>query len=167
MEKESLQLRPGSSPRVARFSRSVSAFLLIQCRGMQRPAIASKQSFRFQFRTYPSSPCGPDVVGVFVLGCKHSNRPTNSCPSETVCHSPRARGQERRGVQAHHRPEPGEARKKNRRNSYAGSNTVRRELHHMACCRFRRHRVRCFDGTGGGSWRGGSFHASSSLRRCG
>jgi UDP-N-acetyl-D-mannosaminuronate dehydrogenase len=29
-----------------------------------------------------------------------------------------------------------------------------------------RHRVRYFDGTGGGSWRGGSSHASSSLRRC-
>ena len=28
----------------------------------------------------------------------------------------------------------------------------------MACTRFRRHRVRCFDGTGGASWRGGSSH---------
>ena len=37
----------------------------------------------------------------------------------------------------------------------------------MACTRFRRHRVRCFDGTGGASWRGGSLHASSSLRLCG
>ena len=37
----------------------------------------------------------------------------------------------------------------------------------MACCRFRGHRVRCHDGTGGVSWRGGSLHASSSLRRCG
>jgi LuxR family quorum sensing-dependent transcriptional regulator len=37
----------------------------------------------------------------------------------------------------------------------------------MACTRFRRHRVWCFDGTGGASWRGGSLHASSSLRRCG
>jgi hypothetical protein len=37
----------------------------------------------------------------------------------------------------------------------------------MACTRFRRHRVRCFDGTGGGSWRDGSSHASSSLRLCG
>ncbi len=35
----------------------------------------------------------------------------------------------------------------------------------MACCRFRRHRVRCFDGTGGGSWRGGSLRESSSSRR--
>ena len=34
----------------------------------------------------------------------------------------------------------------------------------MACTRFRRHRVRCFDGTGGESWKGGSLHASSSLR---
>jgi hypothetical protein len=37
----------------------------------------------------------------------------------------------------------------------------------VACTRFRRHRVRCFDGTGGESWRGGSLHESSSLRRCG
>jgi SpoVK/Ycf46/Vps4 family AAA+-type ATPase len=37
----------------------------------------------------------------------------------------------------------------------------------LACTRFRRHRVRCFNGTGGGSWRGGSLHESSSLRRCG
>ena len=36
----------------------------------------------------------------------------------------------------------------------------------LACCRFRRHRVRCFDGTGGGSWRDGSLRGSSSLRRC-
>ncbi len=37
----------------------------------------------------------------------------------------------------------------------------------LACTRFRRRRVRCFNGTGGGSWRGGSLHASSSLRLCG
>jgi hypothetical protein len=37
----------------------------------------------------------------------------------------------------------------------------------LACCRFHRHRVRCFDGTGGGSWNEGSSHGSSSLRRCG
>ena len=36
----------------------------------------------------------------------------------------------------------------------------------LACTRFRRHRVRCFDGTGGGSWRGGSSRGSSSLKRC-
>src|SRR5262249_8173865 len=30
--------------------------------------------------------------------------------------------------------------------------------------RFRRHRVRCFDGAGGGSWRDGSLRESSSLR---
>ncbi len=36
----------------------------------------------------------------------------------------------------------------------------------LACTRFRRHRVRCFDGTGGGSWRGGSLRESSSLRLC-
>jgi transposase InsO family protein len=33
----------------------------------------------------------------------------------------------------------------------------------MACIQSRRHRVRCFGGTGGGSWRGGSLHGSSSL----
>jgi transposase len=27
----------------------------------------------------------------------------------------------------------------------------------VSCCRFRRHRVRCFCGTGGGSWNDGSF----------
>ena len=37
----------------------------------------------------------------------------------------------------------------------------------LACTRFRRHRVWCFDGTGGGSWRGGSSRESSSLRLCG
>ena len=37
----------------------------------------------------------------------------------------------------------------------------------VACTRFHGHRVRCFDGTGGVSWRGGSLHASSSLRLCG
>ena len=37
----------------------------------------------------------------------------------------------------------------------------------MACTRFRRHRVRCFYGTGGESWKGGSLHGSSSLRLCG
>ena len=35
----------------------------------------------------------------------------------------------------------------------------------VACTRFRRHRVRCFDGAGGGSWRDGSLRGSSSLRR--
>jgi hypothetical protein len=30
-----------------------------------------------------------------------------------------------------------------------------------ACTRFRRHRVRCFDGAGGGSWRDGSLRESS------
>jgi hypothetical protein len=34
----------------------------------------------------------------------------------------------------------------------------------LACTRFRRHRVRCFNGTGGGSWSGGSLRGSSSLR---
>jgi adenylosuccinate synthase len=37
----------------------------------------------------------------------------------------------------------------------------------LACTRFRRHRVRCFDGTGGGSWRDEGLRGSSSLRRCG
>jgi GNAT superfamily N-acetyltransferase len=41
------------------------------------------------------------------------------------------------------------------------------QLIRLACCRFRRHRVRCHDGTGGVSWRDGSLHGSSSLRRCG
>jgi ABC-type branched-subunit amino acid transport system permease subunit len=36
----------------------------------------------------------------------------------------------------------------------------------LACTRFRGHRVRCFDGAGGGSWRDGSLPASSSLRLC-
>jgi hypothetical protein len=35
----------------------------------------------------------------------------------------------------------------------------------MSCCRFRRHRVRCFDGTGGGLWNDGDLRESSSLRR--
>ena len=34
----------------------------------------------------------------------------------------------------------------------------------VACTRFRRHRVRCFNGTGGASWSGGSLRGSSSLR---
>jgi hypothetical protein len=37
----------------------------------------------------------------------------------------------------------------------------------LACTRFRGHRVRCFDGTGGVSWSDGSLHGSSSLRLCG
>jgi hypothetical protein len=36
----------------------------------------------------------------------------------------------------------------------------------LACTRFRRQRVRCFDGAGGGSWRDGSSRGSSSLRPC-
>ena len=38
---------------------------------------------------------------------------------------------------------------------------------YVACTRFRRHRVRCFNGTGGASWSGGSSRESSSLRRFG
>ena len=34
----------------------------------------------------------------------------------------------------------------------------------MACTRFRRHQVRCFNGTGGASWSVGSLHAISSLK---
>jgi putative ABC transport system permease protein len=39
--------------------------------------------------------------------------------------------------------------------------------HHMACTRFRRHRVRCFNGNRRWPWRGGSLRASSSLKRYG
>ena len=35
----------------------------------------------------------------------------------------------------------------------------------LACCRFRGHRVKVFNGTGGVQWRDGSSAASSSLRR--
>jgi predicted RNA methylase len=34
----------------------------------------------------------------------------------------------------------------------------------LACTRFRRHQVRCFNGTGGASWSDGSLRGSSSLR---
>ena len=44
---------------------------------------------------------------------------------------------------------------------------ITKDMHELACTRFRRYRVRCFTGTGGGSWRGGSSRASSSLRLCG
>jgi hypothetical protein len=37
----------------------------------------------------------------------------------------------------------------------------------LACSRFRRHRVRCFYGTGGESWRDEGLRGSSSLRLCG
>jgi hypothetical protein len=37
----------------------------------------------------------------------------------------------------------------------------------LACTRFRRHRVRCFYGTGGESWRDEGLRGSSSLRLCG
>ena len=40
------------------------------------------------------------------------------------------------------------------------------EPRQLACTRFRRHRVRCFDGAGGRSWRDGSLRGSSSLRLC-
>lgn len=35
----------------------------------------------------------------------------------------------------------------------------------LACCRFRGHRVKVFNGTGGVQWRDGSSAASSSLRQ--
>ena len=38
---------------------------------------------------------------------------------------------------------------------------------YMACSRFRRHRVRCFDGTGGESWRDEGLRGSSNLKLCG
>ena len=36
----------------------------------------------------------------------------------------------------------------------------------LACTRFRRHQVRCFNGTGGASWSVGSLHGSLSLKLC-
>ena len=42
-----------------------------------------------------------------------------------------------------------------------------KQYHVVACTRFRRHRVRCFYGTGGESWKDEGLHASSSLRLCG
>ena len=44
---------------------------------------------------------------------------------------------------------------------------LRAQLPRLACTRFRRHRVRCFYGTGGESWKDEGLHASSSLRLCG
>ena len=41
-----------------------------------------------------------------------------------------------------------------------------REHRMMACTRFRRHQVRCFNGTGGASWSVGSLHGSLSLKLC-
>src|ERR1700730_4403769 len=43
----------------------------------------------------------------------------------------------------------------------AGPTTICVKQGEVACTRFQGHRVRCFDGTGGGSWRGGSLHGSS------
>jgi hypothetical protein len=45
----------------------------------------------------------------------------------------------------------------------SGTVIVFDEYFNLACTRFRRHRVRCFYGTGGGSWSGASLHGSSSL----
>ena len=41
------------------------------------------------------------------------------------------------------------------------------EWHPLACTRFRRHQVRCFNGTGGASWSVGNLRGNSSLRLCG
>ena len=41
-----------------------------------------------------------------------------------------------------------------------------RSFVHLACTRFRRHQVWCDNGTGGGSWSGGSLRGSSSLKLC-
>ena len=48
-----------------------------------------------------------------------------------------------------------------------GNAVVLSDVGLMACTRFRRHRVRCFNGTGGGSWRGENLRGNSSLRLCG
>ena len=40
------------------------------------------------------------------------------------------------------------------------------ERGHLACTRFRRHRVRCFYGTGGESWSDEGLRGNSSLRLC-
>ena len=45
--------------------------------------------------------------------------------------------------------------------------TLAEKVVDVACTRFRRHQVRCFNGTGGASWSVGSLRASSSLRLCG
>jgi hypothetical protein len=44
---------------------------------------------------------------------------------------------------------------------------LRKLVQAVACTWFRRHRVRCFNGTGGASWNVGSLRGSSSLRLCG
>ena len=49
----------------------------------------------------------------------------------------------------------------------ANRRSLLKERARLACTRFRRHRVRCFDGTGGVSWSDGSLRESSSLRLCG
>jgi hypothetical protein len=46
----------------------------------------------------------------------------------------------------------------------AADGNLERDNIHMACTRFRRHRVRCFNGAGGGPWRDGSLPGSLSLR---
>jgi hypothetical protein len=43
---------------------------------------------------------------------------------------------------------------------------LKHEMEVMACTRFRRHRVRCFNGTGGWPWSDDSLRESSSLKRC-
>jgi probable addiction module antidote protein len=46
----------------------------------------------------------------------------------------------------------------------ANDTGLSRESLYLACTRFRRHQVRCFNGTGGASWNVGSSRGSSSLR---
>ena len=46
-----------------------------------------------------------------------------------------------------------------------GRNKLRADIE-VACPRFRRHQVRCFNGTGGASWSVGNLRGNSSLRLC-
>jgi integrase len=48
----------------------------------------------------------------------------------------------------------------------AGVDPFLADVIQVACTRFRRHQVWCDNGTGGGSWSGGSLRESSSLRPC-
>ena len=61
---------------------------------------------------------------------------------------------------------PSEAEMKSRKEALDDAISATKAAVAVACTRFRRHRVRCFAGAGGGSWRGGSLRESSSLRRC-
>ena len=50
--------------------------------------------------------------------------------------------------------------------SYTNGVAVRLDSYDLACTRFRKHRARCFYGTGGESWRDEGLRGSSSLRLC-